>query len=586
MEAGGCRPLPHSRKGNNYESLKRWTKAQPCRKKIAHLEIRGENHTVKLRPYQEEGLNQIEDNFNAGTRTQVLCATTGAGKTIMFSTLAARYLKQRKRVIILTDRIELMTQTFLTFQHLDISASLIESKNKRIKKGNGLHVAMVETLYRRIQKPYNRHILTVDGPIDLVVIDECHKGNFRKILTHEFFQQSRILGVTATPLSSSKKHPLNEYFEKIVEPVTLNELIEQEFLVPCKTYGAIEDIQDLKKDSRGDYTEAAQRKYFDERVGYKDVVGKYQQCAPGTKALVFCIDQEHTRKTCEEFRKRGISADYLISDEGDAVERKRKLRAFKTTPEIQVLCNCGILTTGYDNPSVETIILNRKTNSLPLFFQMCGRGSRPSPGKTHLKIIDMFSNFVQHGQWDTPRDWVSMFTHPPQPGKVPTKQCPRCEKYVPLTTHICHTPVANPDGSIGICGYTWDVQECIPKAPVDSKAFEEVPKDLFVPQKQVYAMNIEELIEYANEKQYHKMWVFHKARARGYDAVEEFARVKGYKAGWIRMQVTRRKEKLWGDIKEKYNGQSQQIGEAVKDLIKQQQGDFFKAEEIARRQYL
>jgi hypothetical protein len=217
---------------------------------------------------------------------------------------------------------------------------------------------------------------------------------------------------------------------------------------------------------------------------------------------------------------------------------------------------------------------------------MCGRGSRAAPGKTHFKIIDMFSNFVQHGQWDTPRDWVSIFEHPPQPGRAPTKQCPRCNNVIPVSTRVCYTPVENYDGSIGICGYTWDIQECFPKERVESKSFEEVPKELFTPKKPVGAMSMKELIAFADNKGYHKMWAFHRARMRGYDAVQEFAEAKGYKPGWIRYQIQRRKEALWKDIKKKYGSRADHVGAEVKKIIEQRDGDFFRAEEDARRQLL
>lgn len=538
---------------------------------------------MELRPYQQQANDAVEANFDAGTMRQILCLPTGGGKTVIFTTLAAHYLKRRKKVLILTDRIELMQQTFQTFLHIDIHARIIQASDRQIRKSS-LHIAMIETLYRRLNVGHNRHVLSLGGPIDLVIIDECHKGNFRKILRHEFFKQSRVLGVTATPLASSKKHPLNEDFETIVQPITLAELIEQGYLVPCRTFGAAEDVQ-MEKDSRGDYTEAAQRAYFKDRVGYKGVVEKYQRHAAGTKSLVFCIDQEHTRETCAEFQRAGIRAEYLVS--GEDADRKGLLQTFQKTRDVQVLCNCGILTTGYDNPSVETIVLNRKTASLPLYFQMCGRGSRPFPGKSEFRIIDMFSNFMPpFGQWDAPRDWVDLFHNPPKPGKVPTKLCPQCGGRVPVSARICPMPIERADGSISACGYTWDEAEAVEKVLEQSQGFVEVPKELFRPSKPIAAMTVEELTDYAEAKGYKHMWVFHKIRTRGAEAVQAFARAKGYKPGWVAYQEHRLKEALWKEIKARYNGQSQAIGQQIKQRVEELHGDFFKVEQEVRRQYL
>jgi len=316
-------------------------------------------------------------------------------------------------------------------------------------------------------------------------------------------------------------------------------------------------------------------------------VSEYERHAPNSKALVFCIDKEHTRETCAEFQRAGYRAEYVLS--GEDQDRKGIFKTFHDTREIQLLMNCGIATTGYDNPSIETIILNRKTASLPLKLQMEGRASRPFPGKHEFVVIDMFSNFLPPlGQWDADRDWVDLFYNPPVPGKAPTKQCPTCHKHIPMGVRICPTPVQRPDESWSICGYTFTEAEMFEqeKVLVESQGFVEVPKELFTPSKPISAMSMEELVEYAGMRGYKKMWAFHKARVRGLEAVKEFARVTGYKPGWIAFQEQRRKEALWAEIKTRYNGKSHEIGQHIKHRVEELHGDFFRVEEEVRRQYL
>ncbi|MDP1745415.1 MAG: helicase-related protein, partial [Bacteroidota bacterium] len=92
-------------------------------------------------------------------------------------------------------------------------------------------------------------------------------------------------------------------------------------------------------------------------------------------------------------------------------ERKDILHWFKTKPDA-ILTSVGILTTGFDEPTVETIILNRATKSLTLFYQMIGRGSRILPNKSEFTVIDLGNNALRFGLWDSYIDWQAIFRAP------------------------------------------------------------------------------------------------------------------------------------------------------------------------------
>ena len=77
-----------------------------------------------------------------------------------------------------------------------------------------------------------------------------------------------------------------------------------------------------------------------------------------------------------------------------------------------ILTSVSILTTGFDEPTVETIILNRATRSLTLYFQMIGRGSRVLPDKDEFTVIDLGNNAARFGMWDAPVDWKEIFHFP------------------------------------------------------------------------------------------------------------------------------------------------------------------------------
>jgi len=76
------------------------------------------------------------------------------------------------------------------------------------------------------------------------------------------------------------------------------------------------------------------------------------------------------------------------------------------------LTSVSILTTGFDEPSVENIILNRATKSLTLYYQMIGRGSRRLKNKEEFNVIDLGNNAARFGLWDEPVDWELIFKNP------------------------------------------------------------------------------------------------------------------------------------------------------------------------------
>ena len=115
-----------------------------------------------------------------------------------------------------------------------------------------------------------------------------------------------------------------------------------------------------------------------------------------------------------------------------------------------ILCNVDILTTGFDEPSVECIIVNRSTTSLALWLQMTGRGGRLYPGKEYFNIIDLGLNAVRHGDWSDPRNWKSIFFDNLKDGEgiAPVKDCPKCGYVNHAADRFC-----------GECGYEFPIKE-------------------------------------------------------------------------------------------------------------------------------
>lgn len=372
------------------------------------MEVQKEVNRKQLYDYQQNDLERIFDCFKElPNNTNLLYQLpTGGGKTVVFSEITRRYIEQTgKKVVVLTHRIELSRQTSKMLDNFGVYNMVINSDVKEVKDEEGYqcYVAMVETLNNRLQEE------KVDiRNIGLVIIDEAHYNSFRKLF--KYFEESIILGVTATPLSSNIKLPMKDHYKKLIVGESIQSLIDKKFLAKANLYSYDVSLRGLKLGIHGDYTV----KSSDELYGNQSMLGKlqsaYQDIAKGKKTLIFNNGINTSYMVYETFRKAGLPIRHL-DNRNSSAERREILDWFSNTPDA-ILTSVSILTTGFDEPSVEAIILNRATRSLTLYFQMIGRGSRVLPGKNEFSVIDLGNNIARFGPWDAPLDWQEIFHFP------------------------------------------------------------------------------------------------------------------------------------------------------------------------------
>jgi superfamily II DNA or RNA helicase len=362
----------------------------------------------ELYPFQKKIVNQIvKELLEEGENFNLLFQLpTGGGKTVIFSNIAKEYIKKTSRkVLILTHRIELCVQTSKQLSALGIENKVVNSLVKNLDDQDQFDsfTAMVETLNNRLQDD-SEFIKN----IGLVIVDEAHNNSFRKIF--QYFQVINILGVTATPLSSNKTLPLKDNYDKLIIGESIKSLIENGYLSNADTYTYDVNLHGLKIGVNGDFTVSSSDKVYSNYFMQEKLLFAYEEVAVGRKTLIFNSGIESSRAVFELFKKHHYKVRHLDSTFGDT-ERKEILQWFKDTPGA-VLTSVGILTTGFDEPTVETIILNRATRSLTLYHQMIGRGSRKLENKSLFQVIDLGNNVRRFGYWQEYIDWQDAFNYP------------------------------------------------------------------------------------------------------------------------------------------------------------------------------
>ncbi|WP_047415105.1 DEAD/DEAH box helicase [Cellulophaga sp. Hel_I_12] len=372
------------------------------------MKLEKDTSEKELYHYQKEDLNAIFEYFNESPEdVNVLYQLpTGGGKTVVFSEIARRFITERnKKVVVLTHRIELGVQTSKMLKGFGVKNKIINSSVKELVDQDDYmcFVAMVETLNNRLQEDK----VEINN-IGLVIIDEAHYNSFRKLF--KYFKNAIILGVTATPLSSNIKLPMKDHYKKLIVGESIQSLIDKKFLAEAEVYHRDVSLKTLKLGVGGDYTVKSSDELYGNFNMLSKLVSAYEDIAKGTKTLIFNNGINTSLYVYETFKKAGYNIRHL-DNKNNATERKEILSWFSKTPDA-ILTSVSILTTGFDEPTVETILLNRATKSLTLYFQMIGRGSRILPNKNTFKVIDMGNNVARFGMWNAPINWKEIFLFP------------------------------------------------------------------------------------------------------------------------------------------------------------------------------
>ncbi|WP_282136878.1 DEAD/DEAH box helicase [Seonamhaeicola maritimus] len=374
---------------------------------VSQIELEERKAGKDLYSYQKGAIDKIFKSFEESPTDYHLLyqLPTGGGKTVIFSEIVRQYLKHhKKKVLVMTHRIELCKQTSNMLTEFGVINKVVDSKADLSDQAEySCFVAMVETLNNRL----NDDKLDISD-IGLVIIDEAHYNSFTKLF--KFFSQSFILGVTATPLSSSIELPMTDNYDELIVGESIESLIENGFLSRAEMFSYNVGLTSLVVGANGDYTvKSSEDLYTDDNMLTK-LLRAYEERSKGKKTLIFNNGINTSLHVYDTFRRAGYPIAHLDNTHSKK-ERAYILKWFKETPDA-ILTSVSILTTGFDEPTVESIILNRATKSLTLYYQMIGRGSRVLENKKTFQVIDLGNNFHRFGPWGDNLDWQRIFRSP------------------------------------------------------------------------------------------------------------------------------------------------------------------------------
>jgi superfamily II DNA or RNA helicase len=340
--------------------------------------------TFSLRPYQQEALDSVIKFANNGVNRQLVVLPTGAGKTVIFSHLPI-IKSDSLPMLVLAHRGELLDQARNKIMASNPNLSVEIEQAERKAGYADVVVASVATLGRN-NTP--RIMAYPQNYFKSIVIDEAHHAaapSYRRII--DYFDCNFILGVTATPQRSDSTR-LVDVFEEIVYYKSIQDLIEDKWLCPLVGY-RVKTNTDLSEVEivNGDYAQAKLEDAVDNPERNASIVAAYFNLAMDEKALVFASGVRHAENLALSFRQASVEAEVIVGTTPQ--EERNSILARFAEGTLKVVVNVGVLTEGFDEPSVQAIILAKPTRSTLLYTQIVGRGTRLHESKEHCKIIDI-----------------------------------------------------------------------------------------------------------------------------------------------------------------------------------------------------
>lgn len=406
---------------------------------------------MQLRDYQKKAIKEIYKSIAEG-RTRVACSlSTGAGKSLLISRIALDAAARNRKTLILVHRKTLLPQlreAILRMSKGTIAPMLVAAGFKAENKDSPIIIAMVQTLERR-ELPENIGLLMLDEA-HITAYFNCFELCLDKYLGKIWaLSQLPVIGFSATFWRTNNKEGYCRWFNSKVQGISARGLINQEFLTKPRlfTYDNILNSSELQIDGSGDFSLSSIRRACN-NLYLEDCCNKWLEKFSDKKTLFFTSCIEHAKYVKDYLESKGIFSE-LIQGNSTKKERDRMLGAFrkgKTT----ALINCGVLTEGYDDPSIECVAILRPSTSVALITQIIGRVLRIHPDKKEAIILDFgecADRVLRNPKTAFPELEDDLFEYndftlcPISKGKekreIPMRTCLHCESEIIAMLRIC-----------------------------------------------------------------------------------------------------------------------------------------------------
>ncbi len=359
----------------------------------------------KLRDYQQQASDKAVEFFNDNKKKHnaIMVLPTGSGKSLIIADIASRL---DGHTLVFQPSKEILEQNFKKLCSYGILDCSIYSASFNSKEISRITFATIGSVKNHTE---------LFSHFNFIIIDECHLVNPKEGMYKDFLSnlKCKVLGLTATPYRLSSSQDFGSMlkfitrtrpaiFKEVIYHVQISTLLDQGFLSKLNYY-AMNPLGwnelNLKVNTTGaDYTDKSVVREY-ERIDFYGylvhIVQRLMQPKKGGKRKGILVFTRFLKEA--ERLTWSIPGCAIVSGDTPKKEREQILEAFKSG-EIPVVANVGVLTTGFDYPELDTIVMARPTMSLALWYQIVGRAIRPHPNKEAGWIVDLCGNIKRFGE--------------------------------------------------------------------------------------------------------------------------------------------------------------------------------------------
>jgi len=422
---------------------------------------------ITLRDYQQAAVEAVYDHLRTRDDNPCVVIPTAGGKTPVIATICRDAVTLwNGRVLILAHVKELLEQAADKLRTIcpEVPYGIYSAGLKRRDTEHPVIIAGIQSVYQRAEEL---------GAFDLVLIDEAHlipadgEGMYRTFLAEarKINPNLRVIGFTATPyrLDCGYICTPDGILNHVCYEVGVRELIVRGYLCQLVSKAGKTKVDTSGLHVRGgEFIPSEVEALMDDDQLVEAACAEIVEQTQNRRAvLIFASGIKHGEHIVRVMREKHNIECGFVTGETPNEERNRTISRFRdqewirqlqidygvnVAPEpLKYLCNVNVLTTGFDAPNIDCVVLLRPTMSPGLYYQMVGRGFRLHPGKRNCLVLDYGGNVLRHG----PVDQIRVKTRTTGgTSEAPAKECPQCHALIAAGYARC------PD-----CGYEFPPPE-------------------------------------------------------------------------------------------------------------------------------